>query len=110
MARKKYRVDVSASAQRDLASIQARIARDSPSAATKWVRLAQRHVLSLRSLPLRYEVIPEIAEGDFEFPYRHLVFGNYRIIYRVEETLVLIVRVIHAARLLTPEMVPGDLQ
>jgi toxin ParE1/3/4 len=33
-------------------------------------------------------------------PWRHLLFGNYRIIYRVDENRVTILRVVHAAQLL----------
>jgi plasmid stabilization system protein ParE len=108
VARKKHRVDVTQTAQHDLASIRARISRDSRSAALTWLRDAERRVFSLGSLPLRFEVIPEASEEDFEFEYRHLIFGNYRIVYRVEETRVLVVRVIHAARLLSPEMLRDE--
>ncbi len=55
----------------------------------------------MASQPIRYEEIPE-TEG-FSFSYRHVLLGNYRIIYRVEEDRVTVVRVIHAARELRPE-------
>jgi plasmid stabilization system protein ParE len=64
----------------------------------------QQRVRSLESLPLRCEVVPEAVDIELPFEYRHLISGNYRIIYRVEETRVLVTRVIHAARLLTEEM------
>jgi plasmid stabilization system protein ParE len=47
---------------------------------------------------LRYEVVPEADAIDR--PWRHLGFGAYRIIYRVDGNRVRILRVIHGARLL----------
>jgi plasmid stabilization system protein ParE len=52
----------------------------------------------LRYLPYRYEIVPD-AE-DIGRPWRHIIFGNYRIIYRVDGNRVSILRVVHAARLL----------
>lgn len=55
-------------------------------------------------MPERFEVIAELADEDFDFEYRHYLFGNYRIVYRVEETRVYVARIIWATRILTPEM------
>lgn len=49
-------------------------------------------------MPRRHEVIPEADELGVE--YRHIILGNYRTIYRVDERRVIILRIIHAARLL----------
>ncbi len=96
--RKKYRLEITQAAKDDVAANHDFIARDKPKAAAKWVRTFDRHVRSLRYLPTRYEVIPEAEE--IQFPYRHVIWGNYRIIYKIEDDLVTIVRVFHAARLL----------
>ena len=96
--RKKYRIEITKTAKQDVASAHEIIARDKPKAAAKWVRVFDRHVRSLRYLPMRYEVIPEVDE--IQVPYRHIIWGNYRILYKIEEDLVTIVRVINAARLL----------
>jgi plasmid stabilization system protein ParE len=74
------------------------IARDKPKAAAKWARTAYTEMRSLRYFPMRNEVIPEADE--IRYPYRHIIFGNYRIIYKVEENFVTVVRVIQASRLL----------
>ena len=74
------------------------IARDKKVAAAKWVRDFHRLAKSLRLLPERYEVLPEAADVDCQW--RHLIFGNYRIIFLVEGNLVTILRVVHAAQLL----------
>jgi plasmid stabilization system protein ParE len=78
------------------------IAADKMSAARKWHRGFARHARSLKRLPYRYEEIPE-AEV-FGLPLRHIIFGNYRIIYLVHDDSVNIIRVIHAARSLRPDM------
>ncbi len=49
-------------------------------------------------MPKRHEVIPEARELGVE--YRHALIGKYRTIYRIEGQRVLIIRVIHGARLL----------
>ena len=98
----RYRVEITAAAQRDAAAIRDRIARDKPRAAAKWVRDFARHARSLKTHPLRYEVIPEA--GELGVTIRHVIFGNYRLFYRVADDRVLILRVIHAARLLEPRL------
>ena len=53
---------------------------------------------TLAQLPKRCSMIPEV--DDIGAEYRHLVWGNYRTISRVEGTTVYVVRVIHGAQLL----------
>ncbi|MBL8795990.1 MAG: type II toxin-antitoxin system RelE/ParE family toxin [Planctomycetia bacterium] len=77
------------------------IARDKKNAAANWVRKFQRKAQSLSYLPMRYEVVPEA--DSINRPWRHLGFGPYRIIYRVDGNRVRILRVIHGARLLDQE-------
>ena len=36
--------------------------------------------------------------------YRHLVFGDYRTIFRVSGGTVFVLRIVHGARLLDPSM------
>lgn len=99
--RKRYRVVLAPAAERDVRNIEAYIARDRPSAAAKWLRGFDRKVNSLAMFPLRCEVIPEEFESEVE--YRHLLFGNYRIVYSVDLDAgrVVVLRVVHAAQLLT---------
>jgi toxin ParE1/3/4 len=58
----------------------------------------ERRVLSLAKLSRRYELVPETDEIGEEI--RHDIFGNYRIIYRVEEDLVSVLRVFDTSRIL----------
>lgn len=89
------------SAKQDVDGIYRTIANDKPVAAKNWVREFRRLVRSLTSMPERFEVIPEAEELDQRLRHlRHVIFGNYRIIYEIQSKTVNIVRVFHAARLL----------
>lgn len=101
---KKYPVEISEDAEWDVAQFHARIAWDKPGAADRWAEAVRDQMLSLNQLPERYEVIPEADQ--FSAEYRHIIFGNYRIIYRVEHDRVVIVRVIHTSFTLTRRMLP----
>lgn len=96
--RKRFRLDISDAAKRDVAATHDVIVKDKPVAAARWVRAFDKKARSLRYLPMRYEVIPESEE--IGFAYRHIIWGNYRIIYRIDDGLVTIVRVVNAAQLL----------
>jgi plasmid stabilization system protein ParE len=91
-------------AHRDLQRIRDHIAQDSPKEADRWLRTLWRKAKSLSTLPLRCEVIPEADELGGQ--YRHLLVGNYRIIYTVEGNQVIVVRFMNAAMMLTPERLP----
>ena len=96
--RKKHRVVISASAERDLEEAFSYIARDNPQAARRWLEGMRRKVKSLESMPSRGAFISESSE--LRRAYRQLVYGRYRIIYRLEERAIMIMRVLHAARIL----------
>lgn len=99
---KRYKLEITALAEQDILDIRRVIAADKPVAADRWVRVVGKHAKSLRQLPYRYEEAPEAEESGL--PLRHIIFGNYRIIYVVDETRVRIVRVVHAAQVLHAEM------
>jgi toxin ParE1/3/4 len=82
------------------------IAQDSRPAAEKWLRGFYAKARSLRSNPLLYEVAPDTEE--IGLPRRHFVYGQYRVIYRVTGRQVIVIRVLHGARLLTPEMLQEE--
>jgi len=93
-----YRVFVSRLAQRDVAEIYDYISVDSLDNATAFVLAIEEKVASLANMPDRAPLIPENALLGTS--YRHLVYGKYRIIFRVQGDSVLILRIIHGARLL----------
>ncbi|KFD41766.1 hypothetical protein HX99_02900 [Peptococcaceae bacterium SCADC1_2_3] len=94
----KYRVEITRIAESDIKEIFEYIARDNKEAAIKWVKEIERQIDTLEDFPMCCPVIPEVQEIGEE--YRHFIYGNYRTIFRIEGSKVIIMRVIHGARLL----------
>jgi toxin ParE1/3/4 len=93
-----YKVEITGAAQSDIIEIFDHIARDNPAAATKFVIELERQIRLLKKYPQRCPIIAEAAELKRE--YRHLLYGSYRTIFKVTGKGVMIIRVIHGARLL----------
>jgi len=72
------------------------IARDNPLAATTWVETIFDKVQILKSSPESCRIVPEIQREDI----RELIYGNYRIIYRVEKEKISILTVRHGRQIL----------
>ena len=94
----KYRVEITKIAESDIWDIFRTMALDNDPAAKKLINEIEAQIDSLEKFPLRCPVIPE--SQDFGREYRHLINGNYRTIFRIEGSRVIIMRVIHRARLL----------
>jgi len=99
----KYQVDITRIAESDIKEIRSYISMDNPLAAEKWLKEVERQIESLENFPLRCPVIPEARELGNQ--YRHLLYGYYRTIFRMEGKRVIILRVIHGARLLDMETI-----
>ena len=99
---RKYRVEITRIAESDIQEIFEYISRDNKAAAIKWLEEIERQIDMLEDFPLRCPVIPEAQELEEE--YRHLIYGNYRTIFRIGGSKVIIMRVIHGARLLDLQM------
>jgi plasmid stabilization system protein ParE len=95
---RKYDVEITRRAESDIKEIFGYILKDNRTAAIKWVAEIERQIESLENFPLRCAVIPEVHE--MKEKYRHLIYGAYRTIFRIEEARVIIMRVIHSSRLL----------
>jgi toxin ParE1/3/4 len=95
---RRFEVVITTAARGDLRSLRDWIAADDPPAARRFVAALGEQIARLESLPLRGPVIPEAALLGSDL--RHLVYRDYRTIYRVEGERVIILRVIHGARLL----------
>jgi plasmid stabilization system protein ParE len=91
---KSYKVIFAPRAGCDLESIVRYIARNAGSdVAEKFgVRFVEK-ALSLATFPERGRVVPEIG-----LPFREVIFRSYRIVYRLTDDLVEVVRFWHAAR------------
>jgi len=95
---KRYRVKITRHAEQDIQEIFTYIQHNSPLAASAFVTELERQIISLERFPLRCPVIPEADE--LGVAYRHLIYGQYRTIFRISGNTVYILRVIHGARLL----------
>jgi len=99
---KKFNVDITAAAEADVDEIWEYIAQDDPVAATAFVLRLEEQVSTLERFPER---CPFVRENELlGTAYRHLVHGNYRTIFKIVESRVIIMRVLHGARLLDMEM------
>lgn len=74
------------------------IAKDSKRYAQIQIEDVQNAALNLTSFPLMGRIVPEFPH----LPYREILVGNYRVIYRLEEEqgLVIIMAVAHGRQLL----------
>ncbi len=90
MARKVIWADAAVT---DLDSAAEYISKDSPAYAASFVLRSLEAARSLRDLPERGRIVPELKRED-----REIFVHSYRMIYRVEELRVSIVAFIHGRR------------
>ncbi len=74
-------------------------AKDSPAAARRWVDELFESVATLSRMPERGRRVPEMTRTDV----RELLFGSYRVVYRIEPRRVAILTVRHLRRRFDPE-------
>jgi toxin ParE1/3/4 len=72
------------------------IARDNPVAAETWTDAVFEKVDALKAFPESGRIVPETDNKTI----RKLIYGNYRIIYRLEEERVSILTVRHGKQIL----------
>jgi plasmid stabilization system protein ParE len=72
------------------------IAQDKPAAAEKWIDTVFSKVEQLKSTPEIGRFVPEIQNNQF----RELIYGNYRIIYRIEKKQISILTIRHGKQIL----------
>ena len=72
------------------------IAQAKPEAADKWIHTLFANVGHLRSPPEMGRIVPEINEYQF----RELIYGNYRVIYRIETKKISILTIRHGRQIL----------
>lgn len=94
----KFRIEITRTAEADIENIWSYIAEDSPGTATAFILALEEQIAALESFPER---CPHIPENELlGTRYRHLIHGNYRTIYKISGKTVIVLRVIHGARLL----------
>jgi toxin ParE1/3/4 len=94
----KYQVEIAETAEGDLGEIWAYIAADSVDNATRFVLRLEEAIRTLEKLPHRCFSIPE--NNLLGTDYRHLILGEYRVIFRIAKTTVFVLRIVHGNRLL----------
>lgn len=94
----RFRVRISETAERDVDEVWGFISQDSLEAATIFLLHLEEEVSTLEMFPARCPLIPENELVGTQ--YRHLIYGDYRIIFRIAGRIVDVLRIIHSARLL----------
>jgi len=97
MSRRRYRIIWTETASRDLEGIVAYIAEDSRQQAKKVLKQIRGKAATLRSSPSRGRIVPELLDFDLR-SWRELVLSPWRIIYRIEGTVVFVDSVIDGRR------------
>jgi len=95
-----FRVEITSAAERDIEDIWEYIAYDNPEDASFFISNLEEQIVTLESFPFSCPLVPEnelLGTG-----YRHLLYGRYRIIFRVISSRVIIMRIVHQYRLLDP--------
>jgi len=90
----RYTLRWSAQAERNVDEVAARIARRDPAAANAWVERVIKHVEDTTTIPLAGRIVPELNRPDL----RETFLERYRIVYRVDEHVVILVTVFAGQR------------
>jgi mRNA-degrading endonuclease RelE of RelBE toxin-antitoxin system len=91
---KKYRIDIKPTAEDDLARRYAQIEKESPQNAVKWYLGIIEAIEKLDELAKRCPIAPE--DSDIQKGIRHLIIGDYRILYIVDHETVQVLHVRHS--------------
>ncbi len=82
-----------------VSEIAAYIAEDNPAAAENWVDAVFTKVEGLKDFPQSGRIVPEANNKAL----RELIYGNYRVIYRLEEKRVSVLTIRHGKQILPVE-------
>ena len=93
-------------AEGDIEEAWSFISQDSPEEAERFIRRLEEQIATLESFPERCPLIPE--NEILGTRYRHLLYENYRSVFRIVGKTVYVLRVIHGARLLDTSMFEGS--
>jgi toxin ParE1/3/4 len=97
----KFRVEITSVAETDLKEIWEYISQEKIMMANSFALHLEEQIGTLETFPLRCALVPENQLLGTD--YRHLLYGNYRIIFRIIGLKVFIMRVIPMARILNTE-------
>jgi toxin ParE1/3/4 len=94
----KYEVLITATAQKDLGEVFSFIAQNNPDNAAKFIEFLGAQTSTLEGMPTRCPLVPE--NKILGTQYRHLIHGDYRIIFKIEGNRVFVMRIVHGSRLM----------
>ncbi len=92
----KFKVNIPNSVIDEIEYYVARIADDSVDNAIEWYQAIEQKIYTLDEFPARCPIADENQFYDIEI--RHLIFGDYRIIFRIEDMTVQILHVKHGSQ------------
>ncbi len=91
-----FRIEIAPEAGKEIEEIYLHIAKDAPDNAARWYFAIHDKIQTLKDSPNRCPLAFESRFYDYEI--RNLIFGSYRVIFRVQEKVVQILHVKHGAR------------
>jgi plasmid stabilization system protein ParE len=91
-----YTVYLDDGVREDMLEIAEWIARDSPGEAARWMLRIWDAIESLRTFPERCPIWRQVESRGQEI--RHLIVGDYRVLFTIDDDRVLVLHVRHAAR------------
>lgn len=89
-------------ARKDLEEIGIYIARDSPTAARRWIERLRIRARKAAQAPRAGRVVPEVQREDV----REVFLGSYRIVYRLGRDVIEVITVFEGHRLLRWDDIP----
>lgn len=92
-----YRVKITDTALAEVEEAYLWLRERAPSQAVKWRKELLEAAESLKNNPERCALAPE-NEGFISYKLRHLIYGNYRIVFTITGETVYILHVRHCAR------------
>jgi toxin ParE1/3/4 len=95
------KVEFSELAVNQITEVTRVIAADKPVAAKKWVESIRKSVIKLSDYPYIGRMVPEFVDESI----RELLHGEYRIVYKIDETSsrIVITALYHARRIMKPD-------
>ena len=91
-----FTINMHARAMAELDAIHDSLSAYSETAADRTYALIKDGILGLSDFPRRYAIAPESERSSIEV--RHLIIGNYRVLYSIIGATVSVWRVVHGAR------------
>jgi addiction module RelE/StbE family toxin len=94
---KKYKVNVTANAKKDLREIISYISRNDPQNSLKILERIEARIKTLDHFPNRGSYVPELLKKNIK-EYRQITESPWRIIYRIDKDIVTVLLIIDSRR------------